>query len=453
MGQPGRNDPCPCGSGKKYKRCCIELDTESNRTMTAGPMTIDKIRRMIDREMLWENELYRLLAHHLLVKINPAYGADNIYITVMFWQDFANTTMPIFQKYGAFCAALDYFTAYAANHHVTQTEVAKLYGVSSATVSKRYNELMDFAEEQFEALPEPGPVGNSRTDMERTMREVRQLLDSQNFESLEEAQSFINDFMRNKMEGTAPPVSNAGSKRDRVQDILYTAMEETSSAKRIKLAKEALKLYPDSPDAYLILAEEAPTIEKAINYFRQGIEAGERDLGETFFTENEGHFWGLIETRPYMRVKYNYAEVCWHKGDTDEARRHLEHILQLNPADNMGARYLLLAVYLYEDELEKAERLLEAYDESTAFFMYDRMVLEFKKRGVSAQLKMLCRSALNMNPHVPKYLLGDQEMPKILPEYYGSGDEDEAVLYVLNSLRVWAELPLLIQWLSAAVKA
>ncbi len=21
---PGRNDPCPCGSGKKYKKCCGE---------------------------------------------------------------------------------------------------------------------------------------------------------------------------------------------------------------------------------------------------------------------------------------------------------------------------------------------------------------------------------------------------------------------------------------------
>ena len=21
-GKPGRNDPCPCGSGKKYKKCC-----------------------------------------------------------------------------------------------------------------------------------------------------------------------------------------------------------------------------------------------------------------------------------------------------------------------------------------------------------------------------------------------------------------------------------------------
>ncbi|MFN5406165.1 SEC-C metal-binding domain-containing protein, partial [Bradyrhizobium sp.] len=22
FGKIGRNDPCPCGSGKKYKRCC-----------------------------------------------------------------------------------------------------------------------------------------------------------------------------------------------------------------------------------------------------------------------------------------------------------------------------------------------------------------------------------------------------------------------------------------------
>jgi len=23
--EPGRNDDCPCGSGKKYKKCCITL--------------------------------------------------------------------------------------------------------------------------------------------------------------------------------------------------------------------------------------------------------------------------------------------------------------------------------------------------------------------------------------------------------------------------------------------
>jgi tetratricopeptide (TPR) repeat protein len=26
MAQTGRNDPCPCGSGKKYKRCCLDKD-------------------------------------------------------------------------------------------------------------------------------------------------------------------------------------------------------------------------------------------------------------------------------------------------------------------------------------------------------------------------------------------------------------------------------------------
>ena len=26
--KPGRNDPCPCGSGKKYKKCCGMHDEE-----------------------------------------------------------------------------------------------------------------------------------------------------------------------------------------------------------------------------------------------------------------------------------------------------------------------------------------------------------------------------------------------------------------------------------------
>ena len=30
--KPGRNDPCPCGSGKKYKKCCIDKDFEKTRS-------------------------------------------------------------------------------------------------------------------------------------------------------------------------------------------------------------------------------------------------------------------------------------------------------------------------------------------------------------------------------------------------------------------------------------
>lgn len=33
MSKPQRNDPCPCGSGKKYKACCMERDRATERTL------------------------------------------------------------------------------------------------------------------------------------------------------------------------------------------------------------------------------------------------------------------------------------------------------------------------------------------------------------------------------------------------------------------------------------
>lgn len=37
MKEIGRNSPCPCGSGKKYKRCCQQKETDiTNRKLPAG---------------------------------------------------------------------------------------------------------------------------------------------------------------------------------------------------------------------------------------------------------------------------------------------------------------------------------------------------------------------------------------------------------------------------------
>jgi hypothetical protein len=32
---PGRNDPCPCGSGRKYKQCCLDKDEAKAREARA----------------------------------------------------------------------------------------------------------------------------------------------------------------------------------------------------------------------------------------------------------------------------------------------------------------------------------------------------------------------------------------------------------------------------------
>ena len=64
---PSRNDPCPCGSGKKYKNCCIDVDAarerslrlvQGNGTRTAADdgslrVTAD-VLRSIRRDHIWE---------------------------------------------------------------------------------------------------------------------------------------------------------------------------------------------------------------------------------------------------------------------------------------------------------------------------------------------------------------------------------------------------------------
>lgn len=35
MAKPGRNDPCPCGSGNKYKKCCQSKDEAAERSGAA----------------------------------------------------------------------------------------------------------------------------------------------------------------------------------------------------------------------------------------------------------------------------------------------------------------------------------------------------------------------------------------------------------------------------------
>jgi tetratricopeptide (TPR) repeat protein len=41
MKEPGRNDPCSCGSGKKYKKCC--LGRSRDRGSAARPGTFEEV--------------------------------------------------------------------------------------------------------------------------------------------------------------------------------------------------------------------------------------------------------------------------------------------------------------------------------------------------------------------------------------------------------------------------
>jgi|GEM_PF-1493933 len=57
----GRNDPCPCGSGRKYKRCCLEKDEAAAREARAktAAEAAEEAGRKADEPTVREDEAPR----------------------------------------------------------------------------------------------------------------------------------------------------------------------------------------------------------------------------------------------------------------------------------------------------------------------------------------------------------------------------------------------------------
>ncbi len=234
----------------------------------------------------------------------------------------------------------------------------------------------------------------------------------------------------------------------KAQDIIYDAWEVTDQKHRVALARKALEISPDCADAYSLLAEDAAgSLSEALDLYRQGVEAGERALGREAFEEDVGHFWGILDTRPYMRARAGLAECLWAAGKHEEAIEHYKEMLRLNPNDNQGIRDLLMPCLIVMGRDKEAEKLFNQYEDSLATWVYSRALLDFRRIGDSEISRKSLKIAVKKNKYVPAYLLGRKKIPKSLPEYYSPGDESEAIAYTKENLEAWKIIPGALDWL------
>lgn len=233
------------------------------------------------------------------------------------------------------------------------------------------------------------------------------------------------------------------------QDIVYDAWEAADSRKRITLAKQALSLSPLCADAYVLLAQEAAgNPDEAIGYYRQGVAAGEKVLGKACFRDEVGHFWGVLETWPYMRARQGLAQTLWGVGQREEAVQHYRDMLRLNPNDNQGIRYLLMDCLLILGRDDDATKLFKRYkDDGSAAWSWSRALLAFRRSGDRPESRSALSQAISDNKHVAALLLGDKKMPRRLPAYIGIGDRNEAVAYVHGAAEAWATTPNAPTWI------
>ncbi len=232
------------------------------------------------------------------------------------------------------------------------------------------------------------------------------------------------------------------------QQLIFQAFESRSPRRRVELANQALAIWPDCADAYVVLAEMTHELGEATELNRKAVEAGERALGKRAFTEDVGGFWGILETRPYMRARLALAQCQWASGERDEAIENYRGMLLLNPGDNQGIRYLLAACLLEVGRDDQAAELIEHYkDDASAAWAYASALIAFRRQGDSEDARQLLAEAKSTNPHVPAYLTGKKKMPKQLPDMIGFGDESEAISLVGDYGNSWLQTPKAIDWL------
>lgn len=251
-----------------------------------------------------------------------------------------------------------------------------------------------------------------------------------------------------KSMGSSPVTRDADL--ERAQNVMYRAFETNNPAKRIALAHEALDLSQNCADAWVMLAEEeADTVQRAYELYKQGVAAGARALGDEF-QNLVGHFWGVLETRPYMRAKEGMARALWQMNHLDEALAQYREMLELNPNDNQGVRDVVVDLLLHMERYAELDSLLKQYkDDWSVVWRYTTALNEFRKYGASAKANKALEQAFEENPHVPAYLLGEVRVPKQIPDRIEWGGESEAQYYAGTHLNYWRRQPGAVDWLRA----
>ena len=126
---------------------------------------------------------------------------------------------------------------------------------------------------------------------------------------------------------------------DRGMDHLWAGWSLAAEA----YDRESLRLDSGHADAWVHLGNqcfEAGLVAEALGHYERGQASAEaRTIGDPSRYPNP--FWFDVDSRPFMRALHGRGLCLWRMGREDEARQIFAWMLELNPNDNQGARFLL----------------------------------------------------------------------------------------------------------------
>ena len=218
---------------------------------------------------------------------------------------------------------------------------------------------------------------------------------------------------------------------DDAYELLVQAENAKTKNQAIKLAKEAYDMCPDCFDAVLFQAELEENSIKRDKLLNEGLEFEKDRLEEEgyFEKDNIGHFYGIFETRPYIRGLYRKADYLIADGKAKQARDVCLEILRLNNNDNTGARYLLMAIYAYLEDEKEMLKLYKKYPEESLVMLFPQFIVSYKL-GKDKEAKELLERINKVNTHFIKFFKGTMKRNEDIPyRHYSHGDSSEVIMY------------------------
>jgi len=193
----------------------------------------------------------------------------------------------------------------------------------------------------------------------------------------------------------------------KTSDNFLELAEETNDEKlALKYARKALKLDKDNLDAEKFIAELISTNQiDMLKRFEKILKHGDEIMHKNGYMNKEyiGRFWSILETRPYMRGKYRYMDILKECGMLCFAISECEDMIRLCENDNLGIRHILMALYAFTENEEKALTLYKKYSgHGETQILLSLSILYYRKKNLKKSLSYL-KKLENINKDTKKF--------------------------------------------------
>lgn len=269
--------------------------------------------------------------------------------------------------------------------------------------------------------------------MNNKMHEMLQKVIKEADEKNMDIQEAIQKFTAKYNMGLLDDIPN--TPKDDAYELLDKAYEANTKSKAKKYAKKALEVCPDLFDAKLFLIDMEDNFSKKETMLNEALKEEKEKLTDEDFFEKDciGHFYGIFETRPYIRGLYSKAMLQTHMGKMKLAIKTSEEIIRLNESDNTGTRYMLMALYAYLEDEKNLLKLYKKYDEEYSLEMIIPLMVYYYKQDDIKNAKRYLKIVEELNPNFIKFYTGKmEEDDDFIKGYYRSGSPSEVISYFNN---------------------